>query len=56
MIRFLVTGGEPAEYQNVLVRNLVETAAFEADPVSVLFDLQVEGLPVGPSLDIVLLD
>jgi len=54
VVGLLVRCCEAAEYDDVLVRDLVETAALEADPVGVLFDAQVEGLPVLASTDVVL--
>ena len=56
MVRFLVARREATEDQDVLVRDLIEAAALQAYPVCVLFDPQVEGLPVLAPLNIVLLD
>ena len=41
VIRLLIRRCETAEDQDVLVRNLVEAAPFEADPIGVLLDPQV---------------
>jgi hypothetical protein len=46
MIRLLIRGGEATKDQNVLVRNLEKTAAFEADPICIFFDLKIESLPL----------
>lgn len=40
----------------MLVRDLVQSTPFETNPVRVLLDSQVEGLPVLTSSDVVLLD
>ena len=39
----------------MFVGDLVETTAFEADPVGVLFDSQVQGLPMLSPSDVELL-
>ena len=56
MIGFLVTRCEAAEYEDVLVGNLVKAASFQAYPVCVLFNAQVECFPVLSPLDVILLD
>ena len=56
MVRFLVARRETTEDQDVLVRDLVEAATLQTYPVCVLFDPQVEGLPVLAPLNVVLLD
>ena len=55
MIGLLVGRSEPTKDQYVFVGDLVETTAFEADPVGVLLDSQVQGLPVLPPSDVELL-
>jgi hypothetical protein len=40
----------------MLVRNLVEATSLQADPISILFNLQVQGLPVTSPLNVILLD
>lgn len=39
----------------MLVRDLVKATALEANPVCILLDAQIEGLPVLAPLDVVLL-
>ena len=56
MICLLIGRRKSTEDQDMLVRDLVETASLEADPVGVLLDAQVESLPVLSPLDVVLLD
>ena len=56
MVCLLVRGREAAEDEDVLVGDLVESTAFEADPVCVFFDPQVQRLPVLSPSDIVLFD
>ena len=56
VVRLLVASCEATEDEDVLVRDLVQSAAFEADPVCVLLDAKVERLPVLSPLDVVLLD
>ena len=56
MVRLLVTGREAAEDQDVLVGDLVEATALQTNPVRVLFDPQIERLPVLSPLDVVLFD
>ena len=56
VIRFLIARCEAAEDKDVLVRNLVQAASFQAYPVCVLFNAQVECFPVLSPLDVVLLD
>ena len=46
MIGFLVAGGEPSENNHVVRRDLEEAAAFEANPISVLFDFQIQSFPM----------
>ena len=45
VICFLVGCREPPEYQDVLVRQLEETATLQTDPVCVLLYLQIQCLP-----------
>ena len=45
MIRFLVTRREASKDQNVLVGDREKATAFKADPVRILFDLQVQSFP-----------
>lgn len=40
----------------MLIGNLEKTAALEADPVRVLLDLQIEGLPLLSALQVELLN
>ena len=54
MVCLLVACRKSTEDQNVLVRYLVETTAFEANPISVLFYSQVQCFPVLTPLDIIL--
>ena len=56
MVCLLVTRCEASKNQDVLVRDLVEAAALQADPVRVLFYPEVERLPMLPSLNVILLD
>ena len=56
VVCFLITRGEAAEDEDVLVGNLVQATSFQAYPVCVLFNAQVESLPVLSPLDVVLLD
>ena len=46
VVRLLVTRSEASKDDHVVLTDLEESAALEADPVRVLFDLQVQGLPV----------
>jgi hypothetical protein len=46
VISLLVTRGKTTEDEDVLVRYLEEAATLETDPVCVLFDFQVQGLPL----------
>ena len=55
MIRLLVRGGESAKDEDVLLGDLEEATTFETDPVCVLLDFQVEGLPLDSPLQIHLL-
>ena len=56
VVGFLVTGREAAEDEDVFVRDLVEPAAFQADPVRVLLYPQVQRLPVLPPLNVIFLN
>ena len=56
MVGFLVARREAAKDEDMLVGNLVEATTLQTYPVSVLFDAQVERLPVLSPLDVVLLD
>ena len=56
MIRLLIRGGESTKDEYVLVRDLVQSAALEADPVGVLLDTQVQGLPQLTATDVELLN
>ena len=56
MVGLLVRSCEASEDEDVLVGDLVETTAFKADPVRVLLDAKVQGLPVLASADVVFLD
>ena len=56
MVCFLITRCEAAEDEDVLVGNLVQATSFQAYPVCVLFNAQVESLPVLSPLDVILLD
>ena len=46
VVRLLVRGREAPEDQDVLIRDLEEAAALEADPVCVFLYLKVQGLPL----------
>ena len=56
MVCFLVTRCEATEDEDVLVGNLVKATSFQAYPVCVLFNAQVECFPVLSPLDVILLD
>lgn len=56
VIRFLIRCREATKDQDVLVRDLVKATALQADPVSVLFDPQVQCLPMLSPLNVILLD
>ena len=56
MIRLLIRGGKSTKDEYVLVRDLVQSAALEADPVGVLLDTQVQGLPQLTATDVELLN
>jgi len=56
VVRLLIRGGEPSEYKDVLLRELEEAAAFEADPVGIFLYFQVEGFPLVPPPQVQLLN
>lgn len=55
VIGLLVGGGEASKDQYVFVGDLVEAAPLKTDPVGVLFDPKVQGLPVLSPSDVELL-
>ena len=56
MVCFLVTRCEAAEDKDVLVGNLVKATSFQAYPVCILFNAQVQCFPILSPLDVILLD
>ena len=56
VICLLVRCSKSTEDQYVLIRDLIESTALEANPIRVLLDSQVQRFPVLTSLDVILLN